>query len=158
MIKGVSLRNDQGVTCRFLIKWFGNKTSVSQTEWASNSLQNIKAGRTTRHQMEFRFSLGGTKAFSTYLSIRLLPNMAKCPAEVGQKKRQQGVHFKEPGHLMLLAGQVAWKQNQLGYPWSNSCHSDRMGKKQSPKQQSRKDHQTSNGVSIQCWLGAESLI
>ena len=54
--------------------------------------------------------------------------------------------------------QVVWKLNQLGYPWSNSCHSDRMGKKQSPKHQSRKDHQTSDGVSIQCWLGAESLI
>ena len=41
--------------------------------------------------------------------------MAKRPAEVGQKKRQQGVHFKEPGRLMLLAaGQLAGKQKQLG--------------------------------------------
>ena len=50
--------------------------------------------------------------------------MAKRPAEVGQKKPQQGVHFKEPERLMLLSEQVARKQNQLGNLLSKGCHSE----------------------------------
>ena len=61
--------------------------------------------------------VGAGSLISNGLWICLLPNMARRPAEVGQKKWQQGVHFKEPGHLMLLAGQVARKQNQLGNLW-----------------------------------------
>ena len=69
---------------------------------------------------------------SNCLLICLLPIMAKRPAEVGQKKRQQGVHFKEPKRLMLLAEQVAWKQNQLGYLLSSSCHSQMIRRSRLP--------------------------